>query len=259
MHVLVGDPQRAFVEALALRLDGEPGVRVVAAVTYPEEVERAVRSQRVDVAVLTADGGEDFVALGGELLWAYPEVSLVAVSGSDDTAALTRAVRMGFRAWVPKEAGVPILLEALHAVRRGETRIPPLLLTGLIERLLHEDEEKRAAAEPLASLTVRERDVLRALTDGASRHETADQLAMSVNTVRTHVRQHPAQARRPLHPLRRRHRPPRRPHLSRGRPHPQDVTDRPRFATSRRACRIPPLSCVVVLTPVADPPSGWWP
>jgi DNA-binding NarL/FixJ family response regulator len=189
VYVVLGDPQRAFVEALAVRLAGEPGVHVVAAVVYPEDVARAVRSQHVDIAVLTAEGREeDFVAVGADLLPTHPEVSFVAVSGSDDVAALTRAVRAGFRAWVPKKAGVSTLLEVMHAVRRGETRIPPLLLTGLIDRLLHEEEERRAAAEPLASLTDRERQVLGALTDGASPQETAEQLAMSMNTVRTHVR-----------------------------------------------------------------------
>jgi DNA-binding NarL/FixJ family response regulator len=189
VHVVLGDVQRAFVEALALQLDSHVGVRVVAAVTYPEEVGRAVRSHHVDVAVLTGDHGEeDFVAVGAELLEAYPGMSLVAVAGSDDAGALARAVRAGFRAWVPKEAGVPTLLQAVHAVRRGETWIPPLLLSGLIERLLHEDDEKRAAAGPLTSLTPRERVVLRALAQGASRSDTAELLGMSPNTLRTHVR-----------------------------------------------------------------------
>jgi DNA-binding NarL/FixJ family response regulator len=188
VRIVLGDTQRAFIEALALRLDDEPDVCVVAAVTRPEDVERVVRSQRLDVAVLSADtGAADFVALGSALLSAQPPPFLVAVSGSDDTAALARAVRMGFRGWVPKEAGVPTLLDVVHAVRRGETWIPPLMLTGLLDRLLLEEEEQRAATAPLASLTVREVDVLRAMTNGASRQETAVQLAMSVNTVRTHT------------------------------------------------------------------------
>lgn len=189
VHVVLGDPQRAFVEALALGLDVEPDVHVVAAVSDPEDVQRAVRTQRVDVAVLAADpGGGDFLAVGGELLMARPQVCLVAVSGNDHIADLTRAVRAGFRAWVSKAAGVPTLLEVMRAVRRGETRIPPLLLTGLIERLLREDEEKQAAGELLASLTIRERHVLRALADGASRDDAAYELGMSINTLRTHVR-----------------------------------------------------------------------
>ena len=185
---MLGDVQRAFLEALALRLDDEPDVYVVAAVTRPEEVERAVRSQPVDVAVLTADvSAADFVALGGALQSAQPRPALVAVSGSDDMTALSRAVRLGFRGWVPKDAGVPTLLDVVHAVRRGETSIPPLLLTGLLDRLLLEEEEQRAATAPLASLTPREVDVLRAMTTGASRQEIGVELGMSVNTVRTHT------------------------------------------------------------------------
>ena len=57
MRVVLGDGHRSFVEALAMRLDAECDLDVVATVSQPEETMRVIRAQSVDVAVLAVDGG----------------------------------------------------------------------------------------------------------------------------------------------------------------------------------------------------------
>ncbi len=188
IRVLLADGHRAFVEALALRLDTEPGLHVVAAVTGADAAQNAARARPVDDADLAAEGAEpDFLALGRSLRAESPRLALVAVSGGDDVATVARAVRHGFRGWVPKDVGVSALLEVIRAVCRGETRIPPLLLTRLLESLLRDEGGPRTAAEPLSLLTARELEVLRAMSSGASRQEIAEQLEISPHTVRTHM------------------------------------------------------------------------
>jgi DNA-binding NarL/FixJ family response regulator len=188
ISVVLADEHRSFVEALAMRLDDRPGLRVVAAVSRPDELRAAVRTYPVDVAVLSVDGEPGgFVDAGARLLADRPELKLVGVAATDDTAVLVRAVRAGFRAWVPMDVGVCVLLDALAAVCRGETWIPSRQLTRLLHHLLHEEDERRAVEEPLAALTVREREVLQAMASGATRDEMAEQLHISTNTVRTHT------------------------------------------------------------------------
>jgi DNA-binding NarL/FixJ family response regulator len=188
IRVVLGDGHRSFVEALAMRIDVECGFEVVSTVWEPEDAVRAVRAQPVDVAVLAVDGHDGaFLELGDRLLSARPELKLVAVTGGDDPAALAFAIRSGFRAWVPKDVGICVLLDVLQAVCRGETWIPPGLLTRLLEQMKHERDEQQAAELPLASLTAREHEVLQAMARGARRQEIAEQLSISSNTVRTHT------------------------------------------------------------------------
>jgi DNA-binding NarL/FixJ family response regulator len=185
--ILIADDQRSFAEVLAIRLDVEPDLQVVAAVGRPEDGLRVTRAHSVDVAVVNVDGGDDFVALGGQLQALRPGLELVAVSAGDDDAVLARAVREGFRGWVSKDSGVQSLLDVLRAVCRGETCIPPLLLTGLLRHLLQEQADQGATNAPIASLTARELQVLRAMSNGAARQDIAEQLSISPNTVRTHM------------------------------------------------------------------------
>ncbi|MFD2092812.1 response regulator transcription factor [Blastococcus deserti] len=188
LRLLLADPHLAFVEALAPRLSAEPGLRVVGTVTRPEDALRVVRTRPVDVALLAVDGtGSQFVDAAGALADERPELALAALAEADDVGTVARVVRMGFRGWVPKDLDVAALVVVLEGIRRGETHIPPALLTRLLPHLLREQEERRAAERPFATLTPREREVLRAMCRGATRQEIAEELEVSHNTVRTHL------------------------------------------------------------------------
>jgi DNA-binding NarL/FixJ family response regulator len=190
-RLLLVDPHRTFVEALAVRLARESGLTVVATAAQPAEALRLVRAQPVDVAVLGVDGdlGDvgDAMDLAETLLAERPGLALVAVAEVDDLGALARAVRLGFRGWVPKGAGVATLVGVLQGVREGETHIPPALLTQLLPYLLHEQDRRRAVEQQFAVLTARELDVLRAVCQGGTRREIAADMGLSPNTVRTHM------------------------------------------------------------------------
>jgi DNA-binding NarL/FixJ family response regulator len=186
--LLLGDAHRSFVEAMALRLEAEDGLRVAAVALHPDEALDAVRTKPIDVAVLTVGpepGG--FVDIGAQLLEQQPALKLIAVAAEDDTPLLARAVAQGFRGWVSKDVGIAALLDVIHQVCLGETSIPPRALSELLPYMLREAADRRAAEVPLAMLTARERDVLAAMVAGQSREEIADQLEISSNTVRTHM------------------------------------------------------------------------
>jgi DNA-binding NarL/FixJ family response regulator len=188
VRVLLGDEHRSFVEALALRLNAENGLTVVGTVVQPEDAVRIVASRQVDVAILSVGPGPDsFVMVGSQLLKLHPELKLVAVAAQDDTELLARAVVEGFRGWVSKDVGIRALLDAMYGVIRGETWIPPLMLSQLMPYLLGTAEAHKTATDTLGVLTAREQEVLKAMAGGLSRREIATQMAISSNTVRTHM------------------------------------------------------------------------
>jgi DNA-binding NarL/FixJ family response regulator len=187
LRVVLADPHRSVVEAVAMRLSVEPDLAVVGAVERPEELLRIACTQPVDVAVLTVGTEDDFLDTGGRLRQLCPGLGLVAVGECDDLEVVARALRSGFSGWVPKELGVTALLDSIRAVRRGETWIPPLLLTRLLPYLLDQQPSDPGREGPFASLTAREFDVLHAMARGATRQEIAAELAISANTVRTHM------------------------------------------------------------------------
>jgi DNA-binding NarL/FixJ family response regulator len=187
MHLLVLDDYVTFADAVARRLDAEPGVRAFAATTI--EQARWVMSGRIfDGLLLDLDlDGRDGLRFAEEVLAAQPDLRIVVVTGRDDEHQLTEAVRIGVVGWVPKDEPIEHLLTVVRGALRGETWIPPRLLTSVIARLRAGQGEVAESELLLAKLTRREREVLGFLVLGMSVDTIASQLFLSRNTVRTHI------------------------------------------------------------------------
>jgi DNA-binding NarL/FixJ family response regulator len=93
---------------------------------------------------------------------------------SSSPSSVRRAMAAGARGFVSKGTSSENLAAAVHAVQRGETVVPPARL---------------AAAPNGAGLSTRETEVLDLICRGMSNLEIAEQLYVSVNSVKTYVRQ----------------------------------------------------------------------
>ncbi|MEY9874747.1 DNA-binding NarL/FixJ family response regulator [Streptacidiphilus sp. MAP12-33] len=188
VRVLVADRHRAVGEALALGLR-RAGLAAEPATGTDEA--RRIAAARVDIALL--DAGLLVADLPAALReWVgRPDVPVVVLgdehAGQDGGALLCAAVRAGVRGWVPRSCPLPDLLVVLDGVLRGDTWIPPRLLTPLLRELTRPDGELDEAARLSAALTPRELEVLGLLCAGFTRCAIADQLFVSPRTVRTHV------------------------------------------------------------------------
>lgn len=100
---------------------------------------------------------------------------IVVYTGDLDVALPRRAMALGAAAFVSKRESPERLLEAIEAVARGQMVFPFLDLRAL-------------AADPLGTLSPRERELLEALGSGRTNAELAHQLGVSVNTVKFHLR-----------------------------------------------------------------------
>ena len=180
-------PQGAWVEALEWLLLQRDDVDVVMAHTSPDWV-RGSLERRVDVLVVAlweADGfrPEDIV----ELRRQWPGLAVVVVSDSSDTEVFVATFRAGARAWVRASTSVEELMRVVHGVVRGETSVPPDLLTVLLQALLTSEGVKEQAQDALAVLSAREREILECLAQGMTRAQIVERFTLSPHTVRTHI------------------------------------------------------------------------
>jgi DNA-binding NarL/FixJ family response regulator len=131
--------------------------------------------------------GHSGLQFAAEVLDAQPDLRIVVVTGSTDDRLVIDAVRIGIFGWVPKGEPIEHLLEVIHGVLRGETWIPPRLLTSVIAELKSAQRDVTERDILLSKLTQREQAVLSFLVTGMSVDGIASQLYLSRNTIRTHV------------------------------------------------------------------------
>lgn len=181
MNVLIVDDHPMVVEYLkAAVAKALPDALVRTAGNLDDGLEIA-RQHRLDLALLDLGlPGLDGVDSVLRFRQAQPEVPVLVVSSNDDRDSITGALAVGAAGFVPKSAGVKVLLNALRLVVEGGRYIPPELLGAAPPR-----ERARGRAED--ALTDRQREVLGCLLKGHSNARIADELGIAEATVKQHV------------------------------------------------------------------------
>ncbi|MCG3042372.1 response regulator transcription factor [Streptomyces sp. S1A] len=213
IRVLVVDDHRIFAESLAAALAVEQDVEVAAAGSGPaalRALERAAADgRRFDVLLVDADLGgavpeageapalgpataDAPAAAGGIALVArvhadHPEARTVVLAERDDPRRAAAALQAGASGWVAKECSLSRLLQVVRGVLRGETHLPPALLTGVLRELTATRRHRTESERLVESLTPREHEVLRCMVAGLGRKAVAERLYLSPHTVRTHM------------------------------------------------------------------------
>jgi NarL family two-component system response regulator LiaR len=190
IRVLLVDDHQMMTEALAARLSAADDLWVAGrCATSDPNLPDVVRSTRPDVITVEVEqlGGRAGELLA-ELAAARPQARVVVLSADHDPAHAVAAARAGVAAWVAKEQGAAELEVVLRGVVRGESWFPPPLLGPVLAALRADVARARQQHQVLGTLSPREREVLCAMMDGKDARQIARELAISTDTVRTHVR-----------------------------------------------------------------------
>ena len=181
-RVLLADDHRRVAEALKSLL--APEFDLVGVVEDGRALVEAARTQRPDVIVADVtmphlNGIDALVRLrqGGD------QVPVVFLTMHRDVTFARRALDAGASGFVLKHSAPAELISAIRAALEGKTWLTPQL-AGEVLGAMKEGPEK--AADPVAALTPRQREVLQLLAEGRSAKEIASRLGISARTVEFH-------------------------------------------------------------------------
>ncbi len=189
IRVIVADDQDIVRTGLTMLLESHDDIRVIG---QAEDGRRAVdmaRALRPDVCLLdirmpVMDGLEATRHLAGADV-ADP-MAVVIITTFDLDEYVHEALRSGARGFLLKDAGPELLGQAVRAAASGDALIAPSITARLLATFA-ERAGGRTTRDPREALTDREEDVLRAVARGRTNHEIADELFISLSTVKTHV------------------------------------------------------------------------
>lgn len=186
--VLVVDDHNLLATTLVLALRQQGIDAEATAVENREDLLNAVASRAPALVLLDLDLGP----LGSGLHLVRPIVErgcqVVIVTGVIDRLRLAATVEAGAKAVIDKSTSFPDLVSAVRYVANGGE----LMTVHQREALLGELSESRRAVTkrgaPFQSLTAREQSVLAELVEGRAAETIAEDLSVSLPTVRTHIR-----------------------------------------------------------------------
>lgn len=188
VRILVVDDHSVFAGALAARLAAEPDLEIVGVASSAGEGARLARRNSPDVVLLDIDLGDaDGLELAPRLLDGHPERRIVVATAHATAEMAGRALDAGATGFVSKDGAFNHLVTVIRGVMCDETWVPPRLLTGVLRQMRRETERGGDLDALLRRLTPREREVLARMVGGVDRCGIAEDLGLSVDTVRTHT------------------------------------------------------------------------
>lgn len=181
LKVLLADDHTIVREGLRVVLSTEPGIEVVAEESDGERALAAIARIRPDVAVLDIRmPGLSGIEVARKLNEDGIATAVVLLSMHKEESFIQSAMDAGVGGYVVKEDAARELIDAVHAAARGDVYLSPRIAGSVVQAL------RRGPSSKTPSLTPRERDVVRLLSQGLTSKEIASKLDLSPKTVDGH-------------------------------------------------------------------------
>lgn len=188
IRVLVADDQDLVRTGLSMILDAQDGIEVVAQAADGREAVELARRVRPDVCLFDIrmprlDGLEATRILAGPD--ADEPMAVVVITTFDLDEYVHEALRSGARGFLLKDAGPELLVQAIEAAAAGDALIAPSVTARLLSHF--SSPSRPDVVDPVEPLTEREEEVLVTVARGRTNAEIADELHISLSTVKTHL------------------------------------------------------------------------
>jgi DNA-binding NarL/FixJ family response regulator len=183
IRVLIADDHalvRAGIRALVEKIEGVVVVGEAGKGSEALELVKDLRPNLILLDITMPDGG-GFEVLD-QVTKKYPEIRVIVLTVHEAGEYAIRALREGAAGFLPKSAASTELELAIQTVVRGESYISP----ETSRKTLLEIGKGTTKRDLLATLSPRQREVLRLIAEGRTTKQIAHVLEISVKTVETH-------------------------------------------------------------------------
>ena len=183
--VMIVDDHEMVRRGACSYLEAQPDISVVAQAASGEEAVQLAQEFIPDVVLMDlVMAGMDGVEATRKVKNLSPRSQIIILTSFHQDEYIFPALQAGAISYLLKDVKATELVEAIHRAARGEATLHPRIAARVIKTFRSLEPE---GATPFTALTEREMEVLKLIAKGYSNDKIADQLVISVGTVKGHV------------------------------------------------------------------------
>ncbi len=186
IRVLIADDHKLFRQGLiGLMKTREDLVEVVGEAETGKEAVRLTELLRPDIVLMDIYMQDvNGLEAARKIRSKVPDTAIVMLTSSELDEHLNEAVNIGVAGYLLKNLDADELFGLLSGVKRGEAAMTRSMAARLLKNLARD----RTTTTEGEFLTDREIDVLRFVARGASNVQIAEELSITINTVKSHLK-----------------------------------------------------------------------
>jgi DNA-binding NarL/FixJ family response regulator len=183
--VSIVDDEADLREHIAGYLAAAGNIRCKSAYASAEKALEHLPQDKPDVILMDINLGEmDGIECVRRLTALMPEAQVLMLTVFEDTEQIFRALAAGASGYLLKRMPPKKLLEAIEEVSAGGSPMS----APIARKVVHSFKATPAHGSEMADLSPREKSVLDGLAEGLAYKQIADQLGVSIHTVRNYIR-----------------------------------------------------------------------
>src|ERR1041384_4086663 len=188
ISISIVDDEKALRESIATFVNGSQGFRCISTYGSPKAALQGLPADRPDVVLMDINMAEmTGIECVAKLREIAPAVQIVMLTVYEDTEQIFKALSAGASGYLLKRSSPSKLLEAIREVHAGGSPMSSSIARKVVASFQNSGKlgEKQAN---LPHLSPREEAVLKLLSKGFTYKLIADELGISIDTIRTYLR-----------------------------------------------------------------------
>ena len=193
IRVVLVDDEPLLRHGLRMILEGAPGISVIGEAGNGKEGIELILAEEPDVVLMdirmpVMDGIEATAQLHS--LAGARDIPVVMLTAFDTDEFILHALRAGAVGFLLKTTAPEALVASVRAAAQGQQQLSPKVLENMegLAATRPEPEQEMIQSSGLDELSEREHEIAQLVAQGLSNAEIAEQLFISLTTVKTHMK-----------------------------------------------------------------------
>jgi DNA-binding NarL/FixJ family response regulator len=185
ISVSIVDDEKELRQSITTFVNGSPGFKCVSAYGSAEAALKGLPADQPEVVLMDINlGGMSGIECVEKLKAGTPGLQVLMLTVYEDTDQIFKALAAGASGYLLKRSSPTKLLQAIREVHAGGSP----MTSSIARKVVASFQKSKPTAEKQTHLSPREEMVLNCLAKGYTYKQIADELSISIDTIRTYLR-----------------------------------------------------------------------